>query len=422
MGKSCADCHGGDDAKNSRAYAHSGTSNFQASPVSSSCITCHANLVNNAANGLHTTLAGFTAILSQRGFGSANQAVAAARFDNQCTKCHTASINVATSALETSCGFCHVSVPQTAGGGLLAGHDFQRTPSMGNNCTACHGSRVKDEYYGQNNALLGRNKAAYDAGSPWIETSFSFTADTHKLAGLTCVNCHINDEMHGSGTPLDNDRYAVTTAPLCLDCHGAGKADATAFGMISLHTEGHLAAMDCQICHTQPYKNCFGCHTDVTGSGLGFYRINEGDPTLAARQAAAGGASVTPDALMTFRAGVNPKWTGPTDTINKKYSVLRHVPVDKDVFTYTGDNALTGLIPNMGNIPTWKHATPHNIQRVTKITRSCNNCHGTDYDKYWLTDPIANAQGWLPSAYQDDETDANAGRVTQPAPFAMGTP
>ncbi len=33
-------------------------------------------------------------------------------------------------------------------------------------------------------------------------------------------------------------------------------------------------------------------------------------------------------------------------------------------------------MPNFSALPTWKHATPHTIQRITPQNESCNACHG----------------------------------------------
>jgi len=33
-------------------------------------------------------------------------------------------------------------------------------------------------------------------------------------------------------------------------------------------------------------------------------------------------------------------------------------------------------MPNYDAVPTWKDTVPHNIQRQTARTASCNNCHG----------------------------------------------
>lgn len=409
-GKDCVSCHGGDATKNTREAAHTG--DFAAIPGSATCVPCHQGIVDQTAGSLHTTLAGYDASLEARGFGTVDGATASARFDAQCTKCH-----VATTGGQAACGFCHVSVPDTAGGGLLKGHAFQETPSTDNNCTACHGSRVKDEYYGLNNDLMSRNKAAYDDGSPFKAASFTLKPDVHKTAGMACADCHEKDEMHGAGAPTDDDRYAVTTSPECADCHGTGSADAAEFAAVALHTDEHLDTMDCYVCHAQPYKSCFGCHTDVTPGGLVFFKNNGADPTLAARKAAAADpATVFPDALMTFRAGLNPKWTGEGDTAHKKYVTLRHVPVDADVFTYTGANAIAGLIPDVAASPTWRYATPHSIQRSTEITKSCANCHGAAYTGFWFTDPVGDADGWIGAPYLADEAAANAGIVV-PAPM-----
>ena len=39
--------------------------------------------------------------------------------------------------------------------------------------------------------------------------------------------------------------------------------------------------------------------------------------------------------------------------------VLRHVPIDPDNFAFYGKDVLA----NFDALPTWKYATPHNIQR-----------------------------------------------------------
>jgi len=43
------------------------------------------------------------------------------------------------------------------------------------------------------------------------------------------------------------------------------------------------------------------------------------------------------------------------------------------VLEFYGKDAL----PNMAAQPTWKYATPHSIQRVTRQTKKgCSSCHG----------------------------------------------
>jgi thiosulfate/3-mercaptopyruvate sulfurtransferase len=409
----CTICHGGDDTASTRAAAHSAT--WKSIPGPGICSACHAAIVTASASSLHTTLGGYVKILGGRGFDFTGGAESKARFDAQCTKCH-----VANSSTQPACGFCHVSVPQIAGGGFLNGHNYRKTPDMERNCTACHGSRVKDEFFGLNNALIGRNGLGLASLQPDVHFAQTQVLNSSGFP-KGCTFCHGGAEMHGQTAPApagSGDRFDVTGTPKCVDCH------TSMVGANFLHSQGHLATMDCQICHAQAYKNCFGCHTDIDagGTGLPFYRINEGDPTLAVRPEGS-----APDALMTIRIGKNPRWIGTGDTENKKYAVLRHVPADKDVFRYPLAAPLDGLIPNMTARPMWKYATPHNIQRnsigSTSVFASfnvvdCNNCHGNAYADHWLTDPIQDALGWLQPAYQADEQVANA-NVLQPAALPM---
>ena len=55
-----------------------------------------------------------------------------------------------------------------------------------------------------------------------------------------------------------------------------------------------------------------------------------------------------------------------------EYVTLRHVPVAGDSFAYYGED----LLANFDALPTWTYTTPHNIQRNTPQTESCDACHG----------------------------------------------
>jgi thiosulfate/3-mercaptopyruvate sulfurtransferase len=176
--------------------------------------------------------------------------------------------------------------------------------------------------------------------------------------------------------------------------------------------------MACQLCHAQPYKSCFSCHTQESASGAAYFTSNGTDPTRAAR------TPVATPWLGTTTYGLNALVTNPKYGVAlgaKKYAVLRHVPVDGDVFTYDEEGTpMPGLIPGLSALPTWKYATPHNIVRSTAITSACDNCHGASYTRFWLTDPYADAFGWVPATPEFDfEGTGNAPyRVTAPIPMA----
>lgn len=234
-----------------------------------------------------------------------------------------------------SCGQCHISQPTSVGGGLLEGHAVVAKPPMTRTCTGCHGSRIKDEYTGRNEG---------------------FPADVHfTQARFSCVDCHTGDEMHGTDMDVTH-RYDGAREPVCEDCH----ADLDS-GDGSMYHTIHGDKVQCQICHSVDYKNCSGCHVQQSEEGVPYFEI---DPSW-----------------MDFRIGVNPE---PTEERPWEYILLRHVPIDPESFAYYGD----GLLPNFDNRPTWLPATPHNIQRNTPQTESCDACHGNP-DLFLTSDAVA---------------------------------
>jgi thiosulfate/3-mercaptopyruvate sulfurtransferase len=116
-----------------------------------------------------------------------------------------------------------------------------------------------------------------------------------------------------------------------------------------MHQE-HGGDLSCQVCHSVAYTSCDGCHVAISET--------TGNPFYA-----------TDDHYFTFIIGKNPleSYDRPYD-----YVTLRHVPVAEDSFAFYGDN----LLPNYSALPTWVYTTPHNIQRLTPQTASCDACHG----------------------------------------------
>jgi thiosulfate/3-mercaptopyruvate sulfurtransferase len=229
-------------------------------------------------------------------------------FAARCASCHG------------TCGQCHVSRPVSVRGGLIAGHTFLKTPSQTENCTACHGSRVGNEFRGKN------------PGIP---------ADAHwRLEGMNCMACHEGMELHGDGTTPD-DRFANDAGPTCTGCHpGTDSPDAE----LSWHST-HGGKLACQVCHSVQYKNCYSCHVEIEEQALRF------------------------PSEMDFRIGRN---TDPSERRPYNYVVVRHVPIAPDTFE-PWDLELA----DYAAVPTWRMATPHNIQKNTPQTESCDTCHGS---------------------------------------------
>ena len=369
---SCQHCHGGqsDGTFTSMDEAHAGLitdpsafgdsgctvchdGSDSVGQLRSACDHCHADIVTKTTNSLHTTLQGYYTAIEDRG-GMLTQDMEI-WFDTRCAGCHT------------TCGQCHVTRPKSVGGGFmlkgginLSSHRFYRTPDMTEQCTACHGTRVGDDYQG---VLTG-------------------IPDAHRNRGWTCLNCHSGAELHGDGTQY-NHRYEVADMPRCEDCHAQDvvvntaascgtchQGDQVVVPAAAVHHAHHVADssncshchrpdppavqmpnMQCQTCHSQQYKNCANCHNHSLSAGHG-YDIDT--PTIQ------------------FKMARNSNPNRPEYDV----TVVRHIPIDPETYANWGLD-----LPDFVAKPTWMYSSPHNIQRSTAQTapvtgQSCAySCH-----------------------------------------------
>ena len=323
----CTACHGGQPVRS--MSAHEGLIADPSADPETGCGACHPNIAPYAADSLHATLRGYDTALYERSIPE-NHAALEFMQSYHCNECHA------------TCGDCHIAQPDSVGGGLLEGHAFVRQPPMSQTCTACHGSRVKNEYYGLNEGLPG---------------------DVHlRQARLACTDCHSGDQMHGMGEAQGAEhRYDGAREPQCEDCH----ADQIGVGSGILQHEIHgTEILSCQACHSVAYTNCTNCHVDRTEDDVPFYKIEEHS--------------------VGFYLGRNPLRSAERPY---RYVPVRHVPIDPESFSAYGED----LLPNFLNRPTWTYATPHNIQRNTPQTESCTSCHG-NADIFLTADKVAEAE------------------------------
>lgn len=292
----CVDCHGGSDEEPTMEKAHQ---NMVADP-SDECAECHALESAQYADSQHRQLTGYRTLIAARAGVDELTPGLEQMFQENCFTCHA------------TCGQCHISRPHSVGKGFVRGHQFLKRPSMTENCTACHGSRIGEEFRGQH------------AGLP---------ADVHYNKGMQCVACHDAAELHGHGDQGDT-RYQVAEAPGCDDCHQVENDN-------PFHAV-HGDRLSCQVCHSVPYKNCYSCHV-----GEGLERPSELD----------------------FEIGRNPLVSPQRP---HEYVVLRHIPIAPDSYR----DYEPGGLPAYSSLPTWKFTTPHNIQRLTPQTADCTtSCH-----------------------------------------------
>ncbi len=324
----CVDCHGGEDVAD-KEDAHMGIIGRPSEGAAPACANCHEDQVVLADQNLHFTQEGYWTMLEARGADRNHEGMEVA-FGNHCSSCHT------------SCGDCHVGQPASVGGGLLDGHVFTSDPPMTRTCTACHGSRVGNEYLGKNEGVQ---------------------ADVHfRMERMVCTDCHEGAELHGDisnevGEP-PNHRYDGVEGAQCENCHITYASDSDEVREHRIHDD----TLSCQVCHSTTYVNCSSCHVQVSDES--------GNPFF-----------TTEDTWFTFLIGRN---TRQSEGRPYAYVPVRHVPIDPESFAYYGDN----LLPNFDDVPTWHYATPHNIQRNTPQTETCNSCHGNT-DLFLTADKVA---------------------------------
>lgn len=308
---SCIQCHGGQQSPD-KDTAHTGM-NPKPTEGPANCAMCHAEESKGFEGSLHASLQGYWTILDARSTPEDHPALEEA-FGNHCASCHTA------------CGDCHISQPDSVGGGFLNGHVFEKTPPMTRTCTACHGSRVGNEYLGKHEELPG---------------------DVHfRQERMNCVDCHTGVSLHASEGESGTHRYAGEQSPACEDCH----PDVGASGDPVEQHAVHKDRLSCQVCHSVSYASCDGCHVAISDeTGRPFYR--------------------TEGSYLTFLIGFNPRQD---ESRPYEYVPLRHVPIAPTSFEFYGED----LLSNFDSLPTWVYTTPHNIQRVTPQNQACNNCHG----------------------------------------------
>ena len=367
---SCQHCHGGgdDNTFNTMEEAHTDMIRDPSEIGVTGCTKCHngenafrsacdachhVETVDSTINSLHTNLWGEKKSIEDRCGRDFDSLGVDEFFDAKCASCHT------------TCGQCHISRPNSVGGGFpkigsYYSHSFKATPDMNEQCTACHGSRIGHDFKGEAEGNV---------------------ADVHRSPNaMKCQACHSAEEIHGDGQYTGDHyehRYEVATMPRCENCHqddldsgfghihhtgqdpdcgnchhnGGTSCDACHDGGGAFAFTYPLPTMQCQVCHSQPYKNCTNCHNLVSG---GKYEIE-------------------PSTLQ-LKIAQNPS----PHREEYDFSLVRHTPISEG--TYDDWNL---DLPEYTSKSTWQYTSPHNIltntpQTTVESGQSCTaSCHGS---------------------------------------------
>jgi thiosulfate/3-mercaptopyruvate sulfurtransferase len=310
----CVTCHNGTDNTDDKALAHTG--DFIAHPSSRAdekCAPCHESIVENFKTSIHNGTGQKRKVTIRSGLNGAEDfdklpAHQIEGYTANCATCHG------------TCGNCHVVRPPIAGGGLVSGHNFNKTPDMVNICVSCHVSR---------------------GGHAYLGVATGTKPDVHLTDnGFTCLDCHSGGEMHGNGIPVDQ-RYAYSRLPKCENCH-------TGIETANNYHSMHYDDFNCQVCHSQDYNNCGSCHVHGEGARIPSY--------------------------LGFKIAGNP-----IPDVKKDFNMtlVRRTLSAPDTWSNYGVDEYA----NFAAFPTYNYTSPHNLLRWTSRTtvtegQSCSiNCH-----------------------------------------------
>lgn len=308
------------------------------------CASCHGQgMVDDFKSSLHFTMNGVAKGLCDRLAQTPN---AQKTFDDifydpepymGCNTCHA------------TCGQCHVSQPNIAGGGLLNSHQFTKKPSNEKTCNVCH----------------------------YENSEYHLEVDVHATdADMSCTDCH-TDAIEYHGRPLsemsegklyykgpDTTEVGLIEPNMkrdvvkvrCAQCHDDKVVDHPVKGV------DHVAQMECVSCHTQPYANCFGCHDGEKPEFVGAW--GSGDPD---------------DLNVTLGLSI------PGD-VHSKLTTLNHAGMGDGVF---GDGAPVVDTTNPETKSMWTSFAAHFVARNPLVSDAakasgsmCDNCHNGNLEMF----------------------------------------
>ncbi|BCR05625.1 c-type cytochrome [Desulfuromonas versatilis] len=470
---SCTDCHKGDGAATEQQAAHAG---MFANPadlrvVDQTCGTCHADEVDKAMKSLHATSAGKISG-TRYAWGAqgregiyANVAVADADpsrpgavkelkalpfYDpakpegpdntpaddylrNQCLRCHLWSDGHQRDGdyRASGCAACHVVYSDAGtyeGGDKAIAKDQKDRPRFHRitskipetQCLHCHnrGGRTGVSYIGTMESD-GYGTPYTDKGGKQGQLHGKnynhLQADIHYDKGLTCIDCHTKQDLHGDGNIYQKREQAVEIE--CEDCHGTGTrrsqlttswgnpypnlkeqdgkivltskldgkqhvvpqlADATLSdeGYVShVAVASHLEKLECYACHAGWAPQCYGCHAkqDIGKPNGDWLNAKPAkDQSMASHKNNRESSAFAWDESRSYL-----RWETPTLGINSEGKVSPFIPGCQVVFTQVdGEKSLVHnkvytTVDGTSGIGT-NPIQPHTI---SKKGRGCADCH-----------------------------------------------
>lgn len=469
----CTDCHMGDATGTTVEVAHKG---MYANPtdlrvVEQTCGPCHPQDVENVKKSLHATMAGLISGARYAWGVQEREAIYATypvedkdpqgkyalaslkqipSFDpakpmgpdnhpvddylrNQCLRCHLWNDGTQQDGdyRGSGCAACHVLYSDQ---GTYEGQDkaipkdqkdrprFHRITNIipETQCIHCHnrGGRTGVSFIGtiegdgyQTPFTKSGGKQPKLHGKDYNH----LTADVHYERGMTCIDCHTKQDLHGDSNIYAKREQGVEI--ICESCHGTMQQHSdlkTAWGNpftnLQKKTDGaivltakltgkehqvpqikdakfssegyaamvaipsHMEKMECYACHATWAPQCYGCHAkqDIGKPNNDWLKGKAADPSKSGTR-----SSLEKTAFSWEESRSYVRWESPALGINSRGKVSTFIPGCQVFFTQV--NGEKGLVNN--HVFTTVDGTsgigtnPIHPHTVTKKSRTCADCH-----------------------------------------------
>ena len=198
------------------------------------CEECHPEITENFATSLHYTGVGMMEEYESGAAGHFHIDMDEYYQKWNCSKCHV-----------STCTQCHFGYQNSSAWGHV-----EQVEITIQTCDPCHKKKQTATFVGD---MPGHKKKAP-------------SADIHYEAGMTCIDCHVADELHGTGVTYTTQLEAVSVQ--CTDCHdNAGKVvkgmNVSQYSVETRSHEIHDGKLACISCHSSWVLSCNGCHLDT---------------------------------------------------------------------------------------------------------------------------------------------------------------
>jgi len=469
----CTECHMGDDEAAEADAAHKG---MYANPsdlrvVENTCGGCHPDKMENVKKSLHATSAGkisgaryaqgaqtrksiyanysieddnpegkfAVASLAQipvydpsKPEGPTNHLIDD-YLRNQCLRCHVWSDGHQRDGdyRASGCAACHILYSDNGtyeGGDKTIAKDQKDRPIVHRitrkipetQCIHCHnrGGRTGVSFIG--------TMESDGYGTPWTATGGKqgklhgknynhLTKNVHYEKGMTCIDCHTMQDLHGDGNIYEKKWQAVEIE--CADCHGTIRDRSnlkTSWGNplpnvmekngkvvlvskldgkehvipqiseVEFSSKGktamilvtsHLEKLECYACHARWAPQCYGCHAKQDISKTSGDWLNGKPSEDPSKTGFKGNRQNTAFAWSESRSYL--KWATPILGINSEgkvspyevgcQAIFTQVDGDKPIFNNRIYKTVDGT-SGLGQNPVHPHTT-------TKEPRTCADCH-----------------------------------------------